>query len=264
MLERKYFHDLFGGEASLGSISPRVILVNNPLSVPLLSRELEAVTPVADHYEFRLMTGSWNGIPISICSTGIGGGSASIAMDNLVRLGAETLIYIDAGPTETGTHGVWAATGAVRQDGASLDYARAEFPAVTDVEVLLAVQAAAQQLKVPMEMALFWSSAGPLSPENRRVIQSYSDREKSSITPYPMSMLSTPGEPATILTLATLYHLRAGAIYGGVEIPSQLDPTLHQLFLLALSSLGFLRLWDTRKDQNGWKLMTPSSKLSEA
>ena len=257
MLERKYFHDLFGGEAGPGSVAPRVLLINDPLSVPMLAQNLVDVTSVADHYECRLMTGFWHRVPISICSTGIGGGSASIAVDNLVRLGAQTLVYADAGLVESHSLGFWSAIGAVRQDGASLDYARPDFPAVADVSTQLALQAAAQSLQIRVQPALFWASAGPLDSEKQTFLQSYWDRQASSASPYFTQLVVTPPEPATILTLATLYQVRAGAVFAGLEDRSQQENVLAQVFALALSALHFLEVWDVSKNQNGWKLMTP-------
>jgi uridine phosphorylase len=261
MLERRYFHDLFGGEAGPGSIAPFAILVNDPLSVPLLSEELEAVTPVADHYEFLVVTGRWQGVSLSVCSTGIGGGSATIAIDNLVQLGAQTMIYIDVGPSQTGQPGFWVATGAVRQDGASLDYARPEFPAAADVEVLLAVQAAAQKLALTVEPALFWASPGLNNPQKSSLIESYLADQKAAGGPYQIPLVITPPESATILTLATLYRLRAGTVYAGLVDPAKPDNTLRQIFHLALSSLRFLQTWDADKVRNGWKLMTPAVQI---
>ena len=261
-LERRYFHDLFGGEASPGSIAPFTILVNDPLNVPLLSEELEEVTPVADHYEFLVVTGRWQGVRLSVCSTGIGGGSATIAIDNLVRLGVQTLIYVDAGPSQTGQPGFWAAIGVVRQDGASLDYAPPEFPAVADVEVLLAVQAAAQELALPLEPALLWARAGVISSERSSSIESYLANQKAANGPYQIPLVATPPESATILTLGTLYRLRAGAVYAGLMDPVKSDITLRQVFLLALSSLRFLQAWDADKVRAGWKLTTPPIKMN--
>lgn len=262
MLERRYFHDLFGGEAALGSIAPFAILVNDPLNVPLLFEELEEVITVADHYEFLVVTGRWQGVRLSVCSTGIGGGSATIAVDNLVRLGAHTLIYIDAGASPTGQPGFWAATGAVRQDGASLDYACPEFPAAADVEVLMAVQAAAQELALPVEPALLWASARMINAEKSSSISSYLKGQKASNGPYQIPLLVTPPESATILTLGTLYRLRTGAVYAGLVDPAKLRDAVRQIFLLALSSLRFLQTWDADKVRAGWKLMTPPIKMN--
>ncbi len=255
--ERKYFHDLFGGEAYPGCLAPVLLLVVDPASVKALSRILESVTPIADHYEFRLVTGRWQGMPVSLCSTGIGGGSATIAIDNLVRLGAATMISIDAGASFAGQPGIWSAIGAARQDGASLDYVRPEFPAAADPEVLLALQAAAREMDLSLEPAVFWASAGPLSAENQRLIQAYCEGQKVTGAPYSTKVVITPPEPATLLTLATIYRLRAGAIYAGLQEPSTQEDALQKLFLLALSGLRTLQAWDTEKTKAGWKIMTP-------
>jgi uridine phosphorylase len=168
------------------------------------------------------------------------------------------MIYIDAGPSQTGQPGFWAATGAVRQDGASLDYARPEFPAAADAEVLLAVLAAAQELALPVEPALLWASAGLINAEKDRLIQSYLADQKAAGGPYQIPLVVTPPESAAILSLATLYRLRAGAVYAGLVGPAKPDDTLRQVFRLALTCLRFLQAWDAYKVQTGWKLMTPA------
>jgi uridine phosphorylase len=256
-VERKYFHDLFGGEAAPGSISKYVILVQDPLSVEPLSGNLEEPKSVADHYEFRVITGSWMGIPLTLCSTGIGGGSTSIAVDNLVNLGAKTFLYMDIGLSGLSQPGAWAATGAIRQDGASLDYARPEFPAAADPEVLMAILASGRDLKVPVVPALMWASVGALRPGNEDPYQAYNANLQKARRSFVAPIVPVNPEVATLLTLGTLYRLRAGAIFAGVTAPEEVQDALKQYFRLVLLAFKYLHAWDTEKARSGWKIMTP-------
>lgn len=261
MIERKYFHDLFGGEALPGSIASNIIMVNDPLSVERLSVQLAGVVSVADHYEFRVMTGAWGKLPVTLCSTGIGGGSTSIALDNLVRLGARTIIYVDAGDMGPPEEGALVATGAIRQDGTSLDYARPEFPAASDPEVLMAVIASARDLDIGVKPVLMRASAGPEIPERDRVYEAYNANLEASGWDFVAPIRVTGPEIATVLTLSTLYRVRAGAVYGRATDLETVDEVVDQYFRLVLGALEYLHDWDLEKIRLGWKIMTPAIKM---
>lgn len=99
--------------------------------------------------EYNIYTGTLLGQKVSVCSTGIGGPSAAIAMEELTAIGADTFIRI-------GTCGgidlnvcpgdVVVATGAIRYEHTSMEYAPIEFPAVPDFGVAAALKAASEAL----------------------------------------------------------------------------------------------------------------------
>ena len=99
--------------------------------------------------EYNIYTGTLLGQKVSVCSTGIGGPSAAIAMEELAAIGADTFIRV-------GTCGgidlnvlpgdVVVATGAVRFEHTSLEYAPIEFPAVPDFDITAALKAASEDL----------------------------------------------------------------------------------------------------------------------
>ena len=99
--------------------------------------------------EYNVYTGTLLGEKVSVCSTGIGGPSASIAMEELVALGAHTFIRIgtcggidlDVLPGD-----VVVATGSIRYEHTSLEYAPIEFPAVPDFDVTAALKSASEDL----------------------------------------------------------------------------------------------------------------------
>ena len=120
-------------------------------------------------------TGTLLGEKVSVCSTGIGGPSASIAMEELHQLGADTFI-------RTGTCGgidlsvksgdIVVATGAIRYEHTSLEYAPIEFPAVADFDITLALREASLALGYPTHTGVVQckdSFYGQHSPEKSPV-----------------------------------------------------------------------------------------------
>ena len=102
--------------------------------------------------EYCTWTGTLLGQPVSVCSTGIGGPSAAIAMEELTQLGVRT--FLREGTcggirTDVQSGDVVVATGAVRMEGTSREYAPIEYPAVPDFQVTAALVQAAQALGKP-------------------------------------------------------------------------------------------------------------------
>ncbi|MFQ9126481.1 MAG: hypothetical protein ACLR4Z_06450 [Butyricicoccaceae bacterium] len=78
---------------------------------------------IAQNREYTLWTGSLDGVPVAVCSTGIGGPSAAIAMEELVECGADTFIRVgtSGGIVDKVQCGgdIVIATAAIRQEGTS-------------------------------------------------------------------------------------------------------------------------------------------------
>ncbi len=254
LMDRKYFHERFGGQVRVGDIAPSVLLVADPLLPERLAKQFDQATRLADHYEFQVYRGMWHDAPVAVCSTGIGGGSASIAVDELARLGARTLLYLGIAQShapDTAAHTLAIAAGAIRLDGASLDYAEPAYPAGAHPEMTLALLTMAQALGHTPQLSLFFSHAGPSASPSALVDSRFSDPPP---LPYPI-VLASP-EVATILTLAGLYRLRAGAVQ--IQLTGQKAHTWEQkLMPLGLRTLQLLTTWDAEKARHGWSLMTP-------
>ena len=128
------------------------ILPGDPGRVPAIAALFEDARQVASNREYNVWTGYLLGEKVTACSTGIGGPSAAIAMEELHKCGADTFL-------RTGTCGgialevqagdIVVATGAVRYEHTSLEYAPIEFPAVPDLEVTNCLVQAARQLGLP-------------------------------------------------------------------------------------------------------------------
>ena len=132
-----------------GDVGRYVIMPGDPKRVSLIARYLDDAFEVADNREYVTYTGMLDGERVSVTSTGIGGPSAAIAMEELYRCGADTFIRM-------GTYGgialevmggdVVIATAAVRAEGTSREYAPIEYPATATFSVVQAFSEAADAL----------------------------------------------------------------------------------------------------------------------
>ena len=135
-----------------GDVGRYCILPGDPGRSEIIAQYFDNPVHVAYNREFNIYTGTLLGEKVSVCSTGIGGPSAVIALEELHAIGADTFV-------RTGTCGgiklevqsgdLVIATGAVRHEGASREYAPIEFPAVSDYEVQSALVQAAKNLGKP-------------------------------------------------------------------------------------------------------------------
>ena len=132
-----------------GDIGEYVILPGDPHRVPKIAAYFDNPVKVADSREFVTYTGTLDGVKVSCTSTGVGGPSASIALEELCNVGGKTFIRVGTcGGMDIDVKGgdIVIATGAVRQDGTSKEYAPIEYPAVPDVTVAASLVFAARDL----------------------------------------------------------------------------------------------------------------------
>jgi uridine phosphorylase len=123
------------------------IVPGDPNRVERIAQLLDEPRALAAHREFTSWTGKLGGKSVVVCSTGIGGPSTSIAVEELAQLGVTTFLRVGTtGGIQPNVNpgDVIVTTGAVRLDGASLHFAPMEFPAVADFECTTALVAAAR------------------------------------------------------------------------------------------------------------------------
>ena len=132
-----------------GDVGRYVILPGDPKRCKKIAEFFDSPALVADSREYVTYTGTIDGEKVSVTSTGIGGPSASIAMEELVQCGADTFIRVGTcGGMDLEVVGgdIVIATGAVRMEGTSREYAPIEFPAVANLDVTNALVGAAREL----------------------------------------------------------------------------------------------------------------------
>lgn len=134
-----------------GDIGKYVILPGDPGRVPLIASYFDEAKEIAFNREYRTFTGTVDGIKISSTSTGIGCPSTAIAIEELIRVGAEVFIRVGtAGALQRniGLGDVVISTSAVREEGTTRQYIPLSYPAVADLDVTLALRLAARRLGI--------------------------------------------------------------------------------------------------------------------
>ena len=132
-----------------GDVGRYVFLPGDPGRCESIARLFDNPVHVGMNREYNIWNGELLGQKVTVCSTGIGGPSASIAMEELTAIGADTFIRVgtcggidmDVLPGD-----VVVATGSIRFEHTSLEYAPIEFPAVPDFDVTAALKSAAEDL----------------------------------------------------------------------------------------------------------------------
>jgi uridine phosphorylase len=202
---------------SEGDVAESVLLPGDPERVDEVVAHWDDHEAVAHHREYRTATGRYEGTPISVTSTGIGSPAAAIAVEELARVGASTLLRVGscgAIRPEMSVGDLVITSGAVRQEGTSDEYVREDYPATAHHEVVSALVAAAERLDYPYHVGVTMSADSFYAGQARDGFGGYrapgSDtliEELRDANVYNVEM-----EAGAILTLASIYGLRAGAV----------------------------------------------------
>lgn len=199
-----------------GDVGRYCILPGDPGRVPAIAALFDDAQPVARNREFTTYTGMLLGEKVSVCSTGIGGPSASIAMEELVKCGADTFLRSGTcGGIDTAVRAgdLVVATGAVRYEHTSREYAPIEFPAVPDFEVTNCLTAAAESLGYPYHTGVVQckdSFYGQHSPEKSPVWYELQDKWDSWKR---LGVKASEMESAALFVVAAALHVRCGSCF---------------------------------------------------
>jgi uridine phosphorylase len=198
-----------------GDVGRYVLLPGDPGRTDVIAKYFEDAKLVATNREYRTFTGKLLGEKVSVVSTGIGCPSTAIAIEELVMIGADTFIRVGTSggmqpEQEPGELAI--VTGAIRDEGTSLHYMPPEFPAVADIEVVVALQEAAKRTGARHRLGVSHSKDsfyGQHQPERMPVADRLMERWKA----WKMGgAISSEMEAAIILILSSIYRTRAGGI----------------------------------------------------
>lgn len=151
MIMKNYSEDVnrqYHIQVAKGEVGRYVILPGDPKRCVKIAQYFDNSVLIADNREYITYTGTLDGVKVSVTSTGIGGPSASIAMEELYRCGADTFVRIGTCggmQTEIKSGDIVIATAAVRMEGTSREYAPIEYPAVANLDVTNALVEAAKE-----------------------------------------------------------------------------------------------------------------------
>ena len=248
-----------------GDIEKYCLLPGDPARCNAIADTWDKSRLVADYREHRTFSGEIGGVKISCCSTGAGSGSTSSAIEEVVALGADTLIrvgscgaiqdFIDCGD-------VIIHSGAVRQDGTSDLYVEKAYPAAADYMVTAARVEAAERLGFPYHVGYSCSTGSWYCGQGRPGFKGYTqsfiqtrvdDLRRARILNFEM-------ETSCLFTLCGLYGLRGGSVctafanrnkdqfaYGGIERSIQ----------VANLAVQILHKWDQKMQEAGKKYWYP-------
>ena len=147
-----------------GDVGRYCILPGDPGRCGDIAAYFDNPVLISQNREYTVYTGTLLGEKVSVCSTGIGGPSASIAMEELHNIGADTFIRVGTCggiDLKVQSGDIVIASGAIRYEHTSREYAPIEYPAVPDFEVLTALADASRQLQKRYHVCLLYTSPSP-------------------------------------------------------------------------------------------------------
>lgn len=199
-----------------GDVGEFVILPGDPKRCEKIAQYFENPRLVADRREFTTYTGYLNGKKVSVTSTGIGGASASIALEELVNVGAKNFIRVGTcGGMDVDVKGgdIVIATGAIRMEGTSKEYAPIEFPAVANFDITNALVKSAQNLDFTYHTGVvqckdsFYGQHNPEKmPVNYELLNKWEAWKK-------MGCLASEMESAALFIVGSFLKVRVGSVF---------------------------------------------------
>lgn len=208
----KQYHTGVGPE----DIGKYIILPGDPKRCAKIAAHFEDAKLVSDVREYVTYTGYLDGVKVSVTSTGIGGPSAAIAIDELSKCGAHTFIRVGTcgGMQEEVMGGdIVIATGAVRMEGTSREFAPIEYPAVANIEVVNALIKSAENLKAPHHVGVSQckdSFFGQHEPEIMPVSYELENKWQAWLR---MGCLASEMESAALFIAGQFLRVRVGSCF---------------------------------------------------
>ncbi len=192
-----------------------VILPGDPGRSEKIAAYFDDAKHVASNREYNTYTGYLDGEKVSVVSTGIGGASASIAVEELNKIGVDTFIRVGTcGGIQTDVMGgdLIVVTGAVRAEGTSKEYAPIEYPAVATFEIADALKQSAKELELPYHVGVVQCKDafyGQHEPETKPVFYELQNKWEAWKR---MGCLASEMESAALFIVGQYLRVRTGAI----------------------------------------------------
>lgn len=202
-----------------GDAGKYCILPGDPGRCEKIAKYFENPVKVGQNREYTTYSGTLLGEKVSVCSTGIGGPSASIAIEELTAVGVHTFVRVGTCGginTKVLPGDCVIATGAIRMEGTSREYAPIEYPACADFEVLSALVEGAKKLKLPWHAgivqckdAFYGQHAPEKMPVSYELINKWEAWKK-------LGVLASEMESAALFVAANALGVRCGSVFSVV------------------------------------------------
>src|SRR5256884_2955209 len=228
-----------------GDVGEYVLVPGDPGRTPMIAKYLEGAREVAFSREYRTFTGTVDGVPVSAMSTGMGGPSVAIGVEELAELGVHTFLRVgtcDAAQPEIKMGDLVIAIGSVRSEGTPDGYVPKEYPAIASLDVVNALVEAAEAKGVPYHVGLM-----------RSVDALYADLLPDQMPRHDLrgelemwtraGVIGNDMETSTLLIVSRLRKVRAGTVclcvdeVGAGEI-HHLDPSyMDRMLVVAVDAI---------------------------
>lgn len=249
-----------------GDLERYVLLPGDPARVLKMMALWDKRREIAFHREYRSATGTYKGTGISACSTGIGSPSTAIAIEEMANIGCDTFIRVGScGAIQEGIEcgDLIIDTAAVRMEGTTEQYVKAEYPAFASYEVTLALIEACEALGLKYHLGITASTDSFYLGQGRKGYRGYStsaseklveDLRRARVTNFEM-------EAASLFVISSIYGMRAGCVCTvfadrlGNTFKTEGEETAARA---ACEAVKILKEWDALKEKKGKRYFFPS------
>ncbi|ASJ21204.1 nucleoside phosphorylase [Brachyspira hampsonii] len=197
-----------------GDVGKYIIMPGDPKRCVKIAKRFDNAELIADYREYATYTGYINGVKVSAVSHGIGGPSTAIALEELIKIGADTFIRV-------GTCGgmnmevlpgdIVIVNGAVKGGGTMDNYIPKEFPCVPNIDVLEAMIEGADKIKTKTHVGVvqckdaFYAQHAPESMAvDKELLYKWNSYIKAGC-------LASEMESATLFAVGSAKNVRTGA-----------------------------------------------------
>ncbi len=198
-----------------GEVGRYVFLPGDPKRCEKIAKYFDQPMKVGDSREFVTYTGYLNGVKVSVTSTGVGGPSASIAMEELVACGADTFIRVGTcGGMDMNVQSgdLVIATGAIRMEGTSKEYAPIEYPAVADLDMVNALVEGAKRVNASYHTGVVECKDAFYGQHRPETLPNGQDLLRKWNAWLGMGCKASEMESAALFIVAGYLHVRCGTI----------------------------------------------------
>lgn len=193
-------------QVRVGDIAPKVLVAGDPARVRRIAEILDDATEVGNNREYVTYTGTYRGERVTVASHGVGAAGAGAAFEELCRGGAQQIIRVGTAgglQPEVLDGAIVVVTGAVRADGLTERLVPLAYPAVSDLDVTLALREASSSLDLDVHTGLALTAdnfyPSPVFPNDQPMWRD-------------VGVMAVEMEVSALLTVAGINGVAAGAI----------------------------------------------------
>jgi len=235
-----------------GDVGRYVLLPGDPGRVPKIAKYFDNAEKIAQNREYTTYTGYVDGIKVSSTSTGIGCPSAAIALEELIRVGADTFIRVGTAGSlleEVKLGDVVISTGAIREEGTSRQYVPLSYPAVGDMDVSLALREACKNMDLRYHCGImhckdaFYIEEPEIIPQSSHNLALWETWRKANVK-------ATSMESSALFTIGTIRGVRVGEITAIIGLTYNDSPIVKKVGVeeaikAAIEAVKILHKWDS-------------------